>query len=247
MAVQQPGDRGVWGRWIFDLLRRFTFTPLPPDSESQWVGQEVSGKVWGRIQEHWVDQLWKTGTPVCKNIFSQNYLPFWQVFKLEGSDDCYLYVRDGPDVYNWSIWSSLKGGQIYINSASAGQACPAHPTNASNVWDGYNDWRVKKKRGNASGGNDWEEGGVVVRCSVHNNWLTRQSAGQAAVKNLDAEKYFPADSDSTHPPFKLRFSHCCRFSNQTVQWCKVIVSLNWSCKLRPYLVWANIVLSVLWG
>ena len=104
-----------------------------------------------------------------RRFFSQNYRPFWQVFKLEGSDDCYLYVRDGPDVYNWSIWSSLKGGQIYINSASAGQACPAHPTNASNVWDGYNDWRVKKKRGNASGGNDWEEGGVVVRCSVHNN------------------------------------------------------------------------------
>ena len=80
---------------------------------------------------------------------------------MEGPDDCYLYVRDGTDVYDWTICSSLKGGQVYINSGSAGHPCPAHPRNASNLWDDYSDWRVKKARGNAGDINAWKEGGVV--------------------------------------------------------------------------------------
>ena len=87
---------------------------------------------------------------------------------MEGSDDCYLYVRDGPDVYSWTIWSSLKGGQVYINSGSAGHPCPAHPRNASNLLDGSKDWNFNKADDNEVDSEDWEEGGVVIHCSVHN-------------------------------------------------------------------------------
>jgi len=80
-----------------------------------------------------------------------------KVFKLEGSDDHFLFA-DGGD---WSICSSLKKEKVYIRSGSGGQACPAHPRNASNVWFGIKEWKFNKAD------DDWEEGGVVLHCSVH--------------------------------------------------------------------------------
>ena len=85
---------------------------------------------------------------------------------MEGSDDHYLFVRPGWG--SWSIWSSLKAEKVYIDSGSAGQACPAHPRNASNLRLGSKEWVFNKADDNGVYSKDWEEGGVVIRCSVHN-------------------------------------------------------------------------------
>ena len=76
-----------------------------------------------------------------------------QVFKLEGSAVCYLFVK--PDECNWTIWSGLDGEKRYIKSRSSGQSCPAHQQNT-------NEWSFNK-----AGEDDKEEGGVVVSCTVH--------------------------------------------------------------------------------
>ena len=88
------------------------------------------------------------------------------MFKLEGSIDCYLFVT----FKYWSICSDLKGEKRYIRSGSAGLPCPADPRNRN-----YNrkrfktkDWEFNKADKDAKAA-DWEEGGVVVKCTVHGN------------------------------------------------------------------------------
>ena len=83
-----------------------------------------------------------------------------------GSDDFYLFVRPGWP--SWSIWSSLKAEKVLIDSGSAGQACPAHTRNAPNLAQGYNEWKFNKAEDHGVNSQDWEEGGVAIRCSVHN-------------------------------------------------------------------------------
>ena len=85
---------------------------------------------------------------------------------MEGSDDHYLYVRPGWE--SWSIWSSLKAEKVYIRSGSAGQPCPAHPRNAPNLREGSKEWKFNKADDSGVDSEDWEEGGVVIRCSIHN-------------------------------------------------------------------------------
>ena len=84
---------------------------------------------------------------------------------MEGSDDHYLYVGHGWTC--WAIWSSLKAEKVYIQSGSAGQACPAHPRNASNLEYETKEWMFNKADDNDVDSEDWEEGGVVLHCSVH--------------------------------------------------------------------------------
>ena len=84
-----------------------------------------------------------------------------KVFKLEGSSDFFLLQKPGK--VNWGIWSNLKFDKRYIRSGSAGKACPAHPRNKVNKEENLNDWSFN----NAKGEVDWEEGGVVVQCTVH--------------------------------------------------------------------------------
>ena len=85
---------------------------------------------------------------------------------MEGSDDFYLFVKSGW--ISWSIWSSLKAGKVLIDSGSAGQACPAHSRNAPNLREETNEWKFNKAEGNGVNSQNWEEGGVVIHCSVHN-------------------------------------------------------------------------------
>ena len=90
------------------------------------------------------------------------------MFKLEGGEDCYLFVGSAL----WSFWSSLEEEQVFIASGSAGQACPAHPRNAFNDAEGSRDWRFNKSEGNRVEGllvpgADVGVGGVVIRCAVH--------------------------------------------------------------------------------
>ena len=84
---------------------------------------------------------------------------------MEGSDDHYLYVGHGW--ISWSIFSSLKAEKVYIDSGSAGQACPAHPRNAPNMMQEKKEWKFNKADDNDIESGDWEEGGVVLHCSVH--------------------------------------------------------------------------------
>ena len=71
---------------------------------------------------------------------------------------------------NWSIWSDFEGtqkerGTRYIRSGSAGLRCPAHPRCKFNLRESINDWEFNKA--GEDGKEVWEEGGVVVQCSVH--------------------------------------------------------------------------------
>ena len=138
-----------------------------PDSHTQWSCQRSS---WGEgrgVQEHRVDQHGEKG--LLLSMVKNSSHTFWQVFRLEGSDDSYLFVK--PGWVSWSIWSSLKAEEVYIDSGSLGQACPAHPRNAFNLQDGSKDWNFNKADGNNVESDDWEDGGVAIHCSVHKNWL----------------------------------------------------------------------------
>jgi len=92
-----------------------------------------------------------------------------EVFKLEGSSDFYFFVKPGK--VNWAIWSNLKATKRYIRSGSAGQACPAHPSNKINKRLDFNDWSFNKAEDDDDE-EDWEEEGVVVQCTVHEHSST---------------------------------------------------------------------------
>ena len=98
------------------------------------------------------------------------------MFKLEGSADRYLFVKPGR--VNWSIRSSLDAEKELIHSGSAGESCPAHPSNFFCHQQSFkqNNWRFNKAGENQE--EKFEEGGVVVRCSVHDadhaKWMVEQ-------------------------------------------------------------------------
>ena len=93
-----------------------------------------------------------------------------QVFKLEGSTDCYLFVKPGSTV--WAIWSDLKGEKRFIMSGSAGLRCPASPESKFSKMFDINDWLFNKAVEDDK--EDFEEGGVVVSCILHD----QTTAGQ---------------------------------------------------------------------
>ena len=91
-----------------------------------------------------------------------------QVFKQEGAADCYLFVAPGFYKFTcclWSIWSDLDGGIRYIRSGSTGLRCAANPENKIDKRFNQNDWAFNKAGEDEE--EDWEEGGVVVHCTVH--------------------------------------------------------------------------------
>ena len=100
------------------------------------------------------------------------------MFRLEGSvDQRYLFVK--PDMVNWSIRSTLDAEKEFISSGSAGESCPAHPSNFSinnRSNKQQNSWDFNKAGENKD--EKYEEGEVVVRCSVHDTdhalWLVQQ-------------------------------------------------------------------------
>ena len=85
------------------------------------------------------------------------------MFKLKGSVDRYLFVKPGK--LNWSIRSSLDAEKEFIESGSAGESCPAHPSNFSlhKQSININNWQFNKAGETQE--DKFEEGGVVVRCS----------------------------------------------------------------------------------
>ena len=83
-----------------------------------------------------------------------------------------------PGKLSWSIRSSLDAQKMFIESGSAGESCPAHPSSFSydNQSFKQNNWWFNKAGDNQE--EKFEEGGVVIRCSVHNadhaQWLVEQ-------------------------------------------------------------------------
>ena len=143
-------------------------TPLPAAWQSPSV--ELPKKLMGSGRGSTGALGWPAwGERFALSLVKKSSHPFWQVFRLEGSDDSYLFVK--PGWVSWSIWSSLKAEEVYIDSGSLGQACPAHPRNAFNLQDGSKDWNFNKADGNNVESDDWEDGGVAIHCSVHKNWL----------------------------------------------------------------------------
>ena len=57
-------------------------------------------------------------------------------------------------------------------SGSAGLRCPASPESKFNKRDNINDWSFNKA--GEDGEENWEEGGVVVSCSVHDQTTADQ-------------------------------------------------------------------------
>ena len=90
-------------------------------------------------------------------------------FKLEGSDDFYLYVGHGW--ISWTVWSSLKKEKVFVDSGSASHPCPAHPSNAPNDRWGTKNWTFNAAEDRGAHNEGLEEGGVVVICSVHTQVL----------------------------------------------------------------------------
>ena len=84
-----------------------------------------------------------------------------QVFKQEGGAGCYLF--HDRSTCCWSIWSDFEGG-IRYRSGSNGPRCVANPQNKTNNKN-RNDWAFNKAGEDEK--EDWEEGGVVVHCTVH--------------------------------------------------------------------------------
>ena len=84
------------------------------------------------------------------------------MFKLDGSPDCFLFVVSNAT--NWVIFSNLNGDEKYLRAGSAGSDCPAHPRNKVNT-RGLNDWSFNKAAEGEDA--DYEEGGVLVCCNVH--------------------------------------------------------------------------------
>ena len=103
--------------------------------------------------------------------FGKNYHLSLKVFKLDGPSDFYIFVK--PGYTQWGIFSNLKADKGYIISGSAGQACPAHPQNKFSKSSHLNDWLFNKAEDD-NDKEDWEVGGVVVQCTVHeycSTWL----------------------------------------------------------------------------
>ena len=59
----------------------------------------------------------------------------------------------------------MNGEKRFIRSGSAGLRCPASPESKFNKRFDTNDWSFNKAGEDDK--EDWEEGGVVVSCSVH--------------------------------------------------------------------------------
>ena len=99
-----------------------------------------------------------------------------QVLKLDGPHLRYLFVP--PGFPSWMVAPSLAAEKLYLRSGSASKSCPAHPRNYTiqHQSKNSNNWEFNKA------GEDeakvWEEGEIVVRCSVHDlvhiEWLVQQ-------------------------------------------------------------------------
>ena len=125
--------------------------------------KEIQGKCEGKYESTGMFSFGREVGVSSQTIWYKT--PFcFQVFKLEVSIDCYLYIKGT----SWSICSDLKGEKRYIRSGSAGLPCPGDPRNRNNNTELFKtkDWQFNKADKDAKVA-DWEKGGVVVKCTVH--------------------------------------------------------------------------------
>ena len=155
------------GKYDEDPSLRCTIPPTSPPCcltvSLSGAAKEAQGKCEGEYKS---TGLVSMGREV-KLQFDKNFHLSLKVFKLKGSSDFYLSVKYGC----WTIWSNLKSDKKYVQSGSAGQACPAHPRNKVNKKFEENDWSFNKAKDDDDK-EDWEEGGVIVQCTVHEHCST---------------------------------------------------------------------------
>ena len=110
--------------------------------------------MWGRVRADYVDQRRKDGD-YCL-LWSTFYWAFLfsQVFKSKEAER-FLFVKALKT--GWSICSALQGDEDYITSNYSGGRCPASAGGS---------WNFNKASEHEE--DDFEEGGVVVSCSVCN-------------------------------------------------------------------------------
>ena len=93
------------------------------------------------------------------------------MFKLEESVDRYLFVN--PRDEGWTIRSSLNAENALIRSFSSSQSCPAHPINNDLTKS------IKVNKAGEEEKEKWEDGIVLLRCSIHDAvhglWLVDQA------------------------------------------------------------------------
>ena len=106
------------------------------------------------------------------------------MFKLEGSLDRYLFVVNG----RWVIRSSLEAKKALMRSGDSGQICPAHLSNYSTSKPDLdlNIWEFNKADENQM--EKFEEGVVLLRCSVHDADHAQWLGEQAMEGQLEKEK-----------------------------------------------------------
>ena len=110
--------------------------------------------MWGGVRADFVDQRREDGN-YCLLWSTINWaLLFSQVFKSKEAER-FLFVKALKT--GWSICSALQGDEDYITSNCAGGICPAISGGS---------WNFNKASKNEE--DDFEEGGVVVSCSVCN-------------------------------------------------------------------------------
>ena len=120
-----------------------------------------------------------------------------QVFKLKGSADTYLFVKSGD-----SYWTISKAEKRYLRSGGAGIECPAHPKNKSSRMLKTKNWGFNKTPEDSN--EDWEEGGVTLHCTVHDDkWLLIEQAlkdswNPKTLENMSvrADKLWPGKTES---------------------------------------------------
>ena len=85
----------------------------------------------------------------------------FQVLQQESSPHFYLTVTSGKT--NWSIKDTVEAGDGKIQSASAGTACPASPSNSVDKSLGQNSWQYDNS--------PWLNGNIIVSCETPNRCL----------------------------------------------------------------------------
>ena len=92
----------------------------------------------------------------------------------------YFYLAVSTDCTTWSITDSLDSMSCYLQSSSAGAACPAAPSNAINARVGRKSWLFFDSKGKL------QEGSIKLCCDKHRDSDSQQAYKPCTGINTDA-------------------------------------------------------------
>ena len=106
-----------------------------------------------------------------------------QVFQKERREEKgapYFYLAVSTDCTMWSITDSLDSKSCYLQSSSAGAACPAAPSNAINARVGRKSWLFFDAKGKL------QEGSIKLCCDINRDSGNQQAYEPCTGINTDA-------------------------------------------------------------